>query len=333
MLFSSKTKDKPMISKEQKLRLGIFLLVSLVLLTAILAVLIVPKLKEKGDVYFINFKGASVNGVNEGADVKYQGVRIGKVLRLQVNPEDLNSILIYVRIQKGFPVKSDMRAALQYAGITGLRFVEISGGTIEAQTVEREGEIQTKKGLGEKAEDIVLNIDSVVEAVNQLLKPENRERIGRMLENLEQSSRVASNILREREQEIDGAIEKLDRTMAQVIVISENLNTFTAQLNELTGNGRIDRLITGAEEMVGAVSQRFSSSELGQTLEKLDNFLDTASVSIRKIETRFHDLEGQLSKTLVNLRESMENIARFTRELTEDPTVLLRTRPGKGRRK
>ncbi|MCP4213447.1 MAG: MCE family protein, partial [bacterium] len=164
-----------MITKEQKVRLGIFLIVSLLLLTVVTGIFILPKLKDNGDEYYIDFREMSVNGVNNGADVKYQGVRIGKVSRIDVNPSDLRSVLIYIKIKKGFPVKKNMRATLQYAGITGLRFVEISGGITEAESLMPGGRIMTKKGLGEKAEDIVLNIDSVVDAVNNLLNEDNQK--------------------------------------------------------------------------------------------------------------------------------------------------------------
>jgi phospholipid/cholesterol/gamma-HCH transport system substrate-binding protein len=318
-----------MIKKEQKLRLGVFLVVSSVLLAAILAVLIIPKLSEEGDLYYINFKGMSVNGVNEGADVKYQGVRIGKVVRLEVNPRDLNSILIYVRIKSGFPVKADMAAALQYAGITGLRFVEISGGKPESEFVEPEGEILTKKGLGEKAEDIVLNVDNVVNAVNDLLKTENREKMAQLVENLEKSTRIISNVLEKREKNFANSLEELDQTMIQLTQLSENLNKFVSHLNNISADGRIENLVRDSEKLVKTISQRFSDEELGRVLGKLDNFLETAGSSVRKIENQFFDIESEFNETLVSLRESMENISHFTRELTEDPTILIRKRAKK----
>jgi phospholipid/cholesterol/gamma-HCH transport system substrate-binding protein len=322
-----------MISKEQKVRLGVFLLVSSVLLTIILAIFIIPKLKDKGDIYYINFRGYSVNGVSEGADVKYQGVRIGKVTRLEVNAEDLNSIFIYVKLKKGFPVKEDMRAALQYAGITGLRFIEISGGSPETKSVEPEGEIKPKKGLGEKAEDIVLNVDSVVEAINEMLNPENREKVSQLLINLEKSTRVISNVLERREQNIGSSMEKMEEAMGQITEVAKNLKDFTAYLNGLTRKGKIDSLLNESEELVKNLKQRVSAQEMGKVMERMNTLMDTATDSIKKIENQFYKLEGNFSETLSSLKESMENITRFTRELTEDPTLLLRKRAGKRSRK
>lgn len=322
-----------MISKEQKLRLGVFLVVTSLLLAAILAIFIIPKLKEEGDIYFINFRGTSVNGVNQGADVKYQGVKIGKVSRLEVNPEDLDSVLIYVKIKTGFPVKDDMRVALQYAGITGLRFVEISGGKAKSPFILPGGEIKTKKGLGEKAEDIVLNVDSVVNAVNDMLNKENRDSFSRLLKNLETSTRVLSQTLERREKSLDNTLNKLDQSMTHIVKLSKNLESFSRYLDRLPEDIQLAKVSDDTRLALQNISKRFSKEELGSVLKNMDTFLETSTLSVRKIETRFHLLEEEFSKTLAGFRESMDNIARFTRELAEDPTLLLWKRTGKRSKK
>ena len=322
-----------MITKEQKVRLSIFLVTAAILFIIILAAFIYPKLKEKGEVYYINFKGTSVNGLNNGSDVKYQGVKIGIVKDIEVNPTDLDSILVYVRIQPKFPVMDDMRAALVYAGITGLRFVEISGGHAHANLVPPGGEILTQRGLGEKAEDIVLNVDNVVQAINDMLDKKNREKFASLLSNLEKSTDVISGILEKREKNFVNSIEKFDATMTEIIQLTENLKSFSEYLNNLSERAPIESLVKESETLIKQLSQRFSQQELGKTMESLDTFLKTTTSGIRKIENRFIDLESELNKTLVSLRESLENIASFTRDLKEDPTLLIRKRAPKRSKK
>lgn len=318
-----------MITKEQKVRLSIFLVTAAILFIIILAAFIYPKLKEKGEIYYINFKGTSINGLNNGSDVKYQGVKIGIVKDIEVNPADLDSILVYVKIQSKFPVMDDMRAALVYAGITGLRFVEISGGHAHANLVPPGGEILTQKGLGEKAEDIVLNVDSVVQAVNDMLGKKNREKFSLLLSNMEKSTGVISDILEKREKSFVNSIEKFDATMTEIIQLTENLKSFSEYLNDLSERVPIESLAKESETLIKQLSRRFSQQELGKTMENLDTFLKTTTSSIRKIENRFIDLESELSRTLASLRESLENIASFTRDLKEDPTLLIRKRAQK----
>jgi phospholipid/cholesterol/gamma-HCH transport system substrate-binding protein len=325
-----------MITKEQKLRLAAFLILSFFLLAAIASVFILPRLKDEGDIYSIDFQKMSVNGVNEGADVKYQGVRIGKVVSLEVNPEDLRSILICVKIKKGFPVKKDMGAALQYAGITGLRFVEISGGTNEAENLEPGGRIMTKKGLGEKAEDIVLNIDSVVEAINDMLNKENRDKISQLLTNLEKSASVISETLAQKKENLGNSIENIDAITTQLKEVAAGMNAFVDYINTISERippEKVEEMVANADRLIKNISDRFSEKEVGKTLERLNTFIETATVSIKKIEGSFHDVENELTVTLADVRESLENISRFTRDLSEDPTILLRKRPEKRSKK
>lgn len=321
-----------MITKEQKIRLAAFLVLSFFLLAAIASVFILPRLKDEGDEYCIDFQEVSVNGVNEGADVKYQGVRVGKVVNIEVNPEDLRSILICVKIKKGFPLKKDMGAALQYAGITGLRFVEISGGTTGAENLEPGGMIMTKKGLGEKAEDIVLNVDSVVEAINDILNKENRDKISQLLTNLEKSTAVISETLEQKKGNLGNSIENIDALTAQLHEVAAGMKVFVDYLNGISERiqpEKIEKMVTDADNLIKNISDRFSKDEVGKTLERFNTFIETATVSIKKIEGSFHDAENELTVTLAGLRESLENISHFTRDLSEDPTILLRKRPEK----
>jgi ABC-type transporter Mla subunit MlaD len=226
-----------------------------------------------------------------------------------------------------------MRAALVYAGITGLRFIEISGGHIRAKLVPPGGEILTQKGLGEKAEDIVLNVDNVVKAVNDMLDKKNREKFALLLDNLEKSTGVISNILEKRERSFVNSIEKFDATMTEIIELTNNLKSFSEYLRDLSERVPIENVVKESETLIKQISRRFSQQELGKTIESLDTFLNTTTSSIRKIENRVINLESELNRTLVSLRESLENIASFTRDLREDPTLLIRKRAQKRSKK
>ena len=118
-----------MMTHEQKTRLGIFLAIATVIFLVVLGFFLVPKLREAGETYYINFRNTSVNGLLLGSAVRYQGVDIGKVTRIEVNHADLDSVFVYIKVQKGFPIKRDTTAVLALAGITGVRFIDLRGGT------------------------------------------------------------------------------------------------------------------------------------------------------------------------------------------------------------
>lgn len=311
-------------TKEQKVRLGIFLIVSLVVFFMIIGFFLVPKLREAGNIYYVNFKGTSINGLFEGSPVKYQGVEVGRVSRILVNPRNINSILVYTKIAKGFSVKKDMTATLMYMGITGQKFVELSGGSNESENLESNGEIITRKGLGEKAEDIVSNIDQAVQGISNLLDVENQKRISLFLENAEKSSEILSDVLETRRGSLEESVANIQKASRSFSDVTENLRKVTEDLGKIT-----EKIEANTGEAIDNINKRFSDEEMGKVLNNLQAFIDTASTSLNKIETVFIYQQEELKNTFESLGQAIDNLSEFSRELTEDPTLFIRTRKEK----
>jgi phospholipid/cholesterol/gamma-HCH transport system substrate-binding protein len=313
-------------TKEQKIRLGVFLMVASVLLVVILAVLIIPKLREEGEIYYTNFENTSVNGLYVGSPVKFQGVEVGKVSEIKVNPYDLNLILIQMKIRQEFPVNKDMDATLMYAGITGQRFIHLSGGTKESEPLPPRGEIPTRRGLGEKAEDIVANIDNTLQSINELLNPENQRRITQFLENTEKSSEIISDVLEKRKESVENAIGNIEGASQNFGEITANLYNVLQNLTVIT-----NRIETSTEETFANISDRFSGEEMGQLIKNLEVFVGTVTDSVQKIQNLIIQQQAEMSQTFVDLRAVIANLSTLSRDLVEDPTMLIRTRRGKGK--
>lgn len=313
-------------TKEQRTRLGIFLVVSTIVLILILALFIVPKLREEGDVYAINFRDTSVNGLYVGAPVKYQGVVIGKVSAINVNPEDLNAILVQTKIRKGFPVKIDMRATLMYMGITGQKFVELSGGDNDSENLPPRGEIPAARGLGEKAEDIVTNIDAAVRSINDFLNPENQRKLTLMLENAEKTSQILSSVLEKRRGSLEQSIANIEDASMKFGDVTENLFNVLENLRSIS-----ERIERDTEQTFGNIADRFSGEEMGQVIKNLEVFTETVTDSIKKIQVTLIQQQEEMNQTFEDFWEVMQNMSKFSRDLAEDPTIILRRRKEKGK--
>ncbi|MBN1225205.1 MAG: MCE family protein [Candidatus Aminicenantes bacterium] len=313
-----------MVTKEQKIRLGIFLIISFGILVVVLAVFLIPKLSDQGEVYYINFKETSVNGLYVGSPVKYQGVEVGKVDRISVNHEDLNSILVHTKLRKQFPIKKDMTATLMYMGITGQKFVELSGGNNDSESLEPKGEIPTRRGLGEKAEDIVSNIDSAVKGINNLLDPENQKRISLFLENAEKSATILSSVLEEKRSHLENSLTNLEKATLEFGEVTANLSKISQDLGKLTGT-----LESQSGQALDNLNKRFSDEEMGKVLRNLEAFIETASTSLNKIETVLIRQQEEVKNTFQSLAEAIDNLSKFSREMTEDPTLFIRGRKEK----
>jgi phospholipid/cholesterol/gamma-HCH transport system substrate-binding protein len=84
--------------------------------------------KSDDIVYRIRF-AESVSGLSLGDAVKYQGVDVGTVKAMRLDPADPRIVEVDVRLRRETPVKTDTKATLVLKGITGVVYVELDGGT------------------------------------------------------------------------------------------------------------------------------------------------------------------------------------------------------------
>jgi len=313
-----------MMTHEQKTRLGIFLSLATVVFIAVAGFFILPKLRDTGEIYTVNFRNTSVQGLIIGSLVKYRGVEVGRVVRVRVNPTDLDSVLIDVKIREGVVVKKDMTALMAYVGLTGQKYIEISGGTLGAENLKAHGEIPTGRGLNEKADDIVKNIDTTAKRITELLAPENIERFSAFLDNAERSSAAVSGVLEGRRASLENTLANLEKATAEFARATERFVPMTDDLSRL-----VRTVEANSEKTLGNISDRFSAEELGQVLKDVRSFLDTASVTMKKVEGVLLEQQTELTRTFSSLGVAIENLARFSREIAEEPSAILRTRKDK----
>ncbi len=306
-----------MITKEQQHRLRIFLVVASILTLITLLIFAIPWFHSRGYLYTINFQGISVSGLENGATIKYQGVRVGSVTGLAVNPDDLRSVLVTVRINRKFNMKTDMRAKLMFTGITGLKFIEINGGTCGSPNLSPGGFIQVQPGLGEKAEDIVQNIDQAVKRINEFLTPRNQKNFEEIVQRMNETVTVWSEVFQFRRVNLEQLLIQLDGASAGLQKTTEELQRFAENLNRSLPAGRIQRLADSLEETMNRLSRRLSDKELGRVIEDADS-------GIRRISDSFLELKVEISRTLEEIRDVFNNLSGFTRRLNEDPNILLR---------
>lgn len=72
--------------------------------------------------YLIVSKGA-ITGLNPQAQVRYRGIRAGKVENIGLDPADPRNILILIRIDDDIPMTRGTTAQLYSQGVTGLAYV------------------------------------------------------------------------------------------------------------------------------------------------------------------------------------------------------------------
>ena len=250
--------------------------------------------QKKYDVYqaVVN---ESVAGLNLNAPVKYNGVDVGKVKEIRLDSGSPERVILRFAIERGTPIREDAVAVLKTQGLTGIAYVELSGGAkdsppLRAAADARYPEIRTKPSLGARLENVLTNVlaklDSTSNSINALLSAENQAAFKSTLADL---ASVAHTIAA-RKNEIDAGIAHAARTL-------ENTARTTAQLDPM-----IDRIQRGAEAVekmgdevartsasagktvnsIGADVKRFSAETMPE-LERLLGELNALSVSLRRL--------------------------------------------------
>jgi len=145
-----------------------------------------------------------------------------------------------------------------------------------------------------------------------------------MLANAEKGSASLASVLEARRESLSNALASFERTSVEMARVAETLGPVSEDLGHLVRN-----FDSGTQAALGNISQRFSSEELGAVIQDVGSFLDTASVSLKKVESVLLGQQAELNRTFSALSIAVENLALFSREISEDPSALLRTRKDK----
>ena len=317
--------------KAQKVRLGIFILVSSLLLLLLIGYFTARNLFERKETYYVAYRDVSVSGLEVGTSVRFLGIDVGSIADISIDPEDVNTIIVELALREGTPVKEDAQADIVSMGITGLKTIEIRGGTQEAEFLEPGDFIPAGTSLTEdltgKAEVIYFKLEQVLNNLEDFTAPDNMRVFSEAADNIGEFAVLGGEV-----------IGRLDTVVAEN---REDLRETVSAVRELSGE-----LSKTSDELFAGIS-RFNEIMQGDTLgEVLGNFRE---ISITLKETNLNELIEQLAQTTVEtqnllrrvgedidrgsealtnnlliLQYTLNNIHEASRKISTDPSVLIR---------
>jgi phospholipid/cholesterol/gamma-HCH transport system substrate-binding protein len=137
-----------------------------------------------------------VRGLTEGGEVRFNGIKVGEVRELRIDPDNTNRVIARVRVASEVPVRADSEAQLEPIGLTGVTLIQLSAGSTDAAVLRPSfGRVPQVTGRGsqidllvERSEDIAMRASEAMASVRDLLTDENIARVSRILANLESVS-------------------------------------------------------------------------------------------------------------------------------------------------
>jgi phospholipid/cholesterol/gamma-HCH transport system substrate-binding protein len=257
------------------------------------------------------YMAESVSGLNLDAPVRYRGVEVGRVRKMALAPANVQLVQLALDIERGTPVKQDTVAVLRVQGLTGIAYVELSGGGPESPALEaRPGEaypvIRSGPSLMVRLDSaisaLLANANRTSERMNALMDDDNRRVFKQTLAELQ----VLSRTLAARSAAIDSSLANTARTMANTARLSVDLPRL------------VDRMQASAD--------RF---------DRMTSDVAQAGTGVRAdLRQASDEILPEVRLLASELREVTGSLRRFSEQLEQNPSMLLygkaASRPGPG---
>ena len=275
------------------------------------------------DQYDIVFEGP-VN-LEEGASVRYIGIKVGEVETVRIDRDDASKVRARLRVDRETPVKTDSTASIEFAGITGVTFIQINAGTQTSRRLKDVSssevpEIEAKQTqlseLFSSGAEVMGQANMTLEKASEVFSDENLEAFSETLANMEKISAMLA--------ENDGvlanandAIKTINGAAASFDEASRELTAFSKQ-----ANGQLESIGTQATGLIEDV--RAVADDVQAGVEDGRRAIVSAAETIEGPAT---DTITDAKLVVQDLRSLISRLDRLARELEQNPDSLVRGSP------
>lgn len=253
-------------------------------------------LNRQYHVYVVQFEGP-VRGLARGGEVRFQGIKVGEVTDLRIDPDDATQVLARVRIDAATPVRANSIGRLEPVGLTGVNLIQIEAGTTASPLLEPRLGQAPPRIHGEPSEidkllgaggDIAERTSRALLAIQSLLTEENVKRVSNTLGNLEKTS---------------AELERNKRLFADARATIENLSAMSGKARERDIVGKADDAVAAMRDAAQRSDAAIASIQLAaeiaseqnlpelsiavQDMRRLSVALETVALSLERNPNQF----------------------------------------------
>lgn len=267
------------------------------------------------DVYDIIFHGP-VRGLTQGGEVHFNGIKVGEVTQIDLDPKDPTRVIARASITSNVPIRVDSTAVLEPQGVTGVNYVQISAGTPEKpllNDVTPKGEIPKIQSQQSALSDLLEGGGTVltraVEALDRLNRVLSDENIKTFSAALSDAQAVTAE-LRERKAlfaDAQKALQSIDSAAVQIAELSRTGKEV------IDGDGR--RAMSSAAE--AAAETQAAAKDLRSMLSKLEG--PTADFATNGLP--------QITEAVVALQSAAISLERLANDVEANPQGLVAKPP------
>lgn len=293
---------------------GAFVLAVIVL--GFVAVLSLGRVEFAQDLkrYYVFFKG-SVTGLSKGALVQYNGITVGRVVDVRVDPDDLEKIQVTVEIDTDLvKIKTDARAFIDTNLLSGIATIQIRGGTREAKDLEAEAGHRYPviasgssvfQRVTEAGPQLLDRLMAVADNLNTVLSEQNRQAVADSLQNV---------------RTITGAFVAPSQEVSELVA---NANAAVLEMKALLSH--VDQSYASKGGLKDEASQALAdfdklAKNLVDTNRQLQQLVQENRPGLREFT---QGTLTQVSNLMSDMQRFIAGLSRFVATIERDPARLL----------
>lgn len=336
------------LTRAQRVRLGVFVATGLSLLLGSALVLAGLRVWEKRDHYTVKYS-ASVSGLEASSQVRYQGLRVGRVESMRIDPDNPQLIEVTMSIQTGTVLYEGTKATMALSGITGLKTINITPGEPRKGIIPPGSELPAGSSFMEKLEDdaeiIAAKVARVADQLAEWTSDANRERVERILDHVSALTETLEGVIRRGERPVLAAVGQLTQTAAgierfthassavlednraeikrTVASVRKNLDQ-THRILKAIDAEEVEKLVVAVRGTAEQMQARFGEEELGRLLVQLTRTLGDVTGLLEDLDLAVRASREDFVLALKRVREASEDLREFSRLIAQDPSILVR---------
>ncbi|MCO4846755.1 MAG: MCE family protein [Yoonia sp.] len=211
-----------------------------------------------------------VSGLNQSADVLFNGVGVGRVVAIRIWEQDPSKVYVAVEIDATTPITVDTVAQLESQGVTGVAYIALSSGSSGAALLTPQADgppiIMSRpsslQSLVRSAPDLLGDAATLIKQLETATGPENQAYVRRILENVDGATA-----------RLDAALTDFSDMSATLSAAVDEVSVFTQSLDEI--GEAATATLAGIDTTLGSVSKTFETAD--ESLQALKPVITAAN--------------------------------------------------------
>lgn len=294
-------------------------------------------------VYDVVFSG-SVTGLNRGADVLFNGIQVGTVQTLRISQADPTKVVARIQVDKSTPVRTDTKALLSFQGLTGIAFIQLTGGEPNSPPLEPADNRQVAIIQADKSD-----FQSILDGAKETIAATSNAmtRLDNFLTTNEPKVTATLSDLQTFSDALAANADGMETFLASLSDVGEQIGPLADELTVLSRDVRgvvaaldpdtVRKVVGDVSTFTGAVAEntskvddvfdsaRTAASNLVASTESLQQSLDAVDQRIKAVDpetitttmNRINDLAGVLSNNSAALDTTLKNAAELSTSLRD----------------